>query len=41
MYDFWYDYIKPIYGDNVKLCYIDIDSFLMMIKTDGFFKDIN
>ena len=41
MYDFWYDYIKPMYGDNVKLCYIDIDSFLMMIKTDGFFKDIN
>ena len=41
MYDFWYDYIKPMYGDNVKLCYMDTDSFFMMIKTDDFFKDIN
>ena len=21
MYEFWYDYIKPNYDDNVKLCY--------------------
>ena len=21
MYEFWYDYMKPKYGDNVKLCY--------------------
>ena len=41
MYEFWYDYIKPMYGDNVKLCYMDTDSFVMMIKTDNFFKDIN
>ena len=27
MYEFWYDYIKPKYGDNVKLCYMDTDSF--------------
>ena len=20
MYEFWYDYMKPKYGDNVKLC---------------------
>ena len=41
MYDFWYDYIKPMYGNNVKLCYMDTDSFVMMIKTDAFFKDIS
>ena len=41
MYESWYDYIKPMYGDNVKLCYMDTDSFVMMIKTDDFFKDIN
>ena len=41
MYEFWYDYIKPMYGDNVKLCYMDTDSFVMMIKTDHLFKDIN
>ena len=23
MYEFWYDYMQPKYGDNVKLCYMD------------------
>ena len=40
IYEFWYDYIKPKYGDNVKLCYIDTDSFIMHIKTEDFYKDI-
>ena len=31
MYDFWYDYMKPKYGDSVKLCYMDTDSFIMNI----------
>ena len=22
MYDFWYDYVKPKYGENEKLCYM-------------------
>ena len=26
MYEFWYDYMKPKYGDNVKLCYMDTDN---------------
>ena len=25
MYEFWYDYMKPKYGDNAKLCYMDTD----------------
>ena len=25
MYEFWYDYMKPKYNDNVKLCYTDND----------------
>ena len=33
MYEFWYDYMKPKYNDNVKLCYMDTDSFVMNIKT--------
>ena len=33
MYEFWYDYMKPKYNDNVKLCYMDTDSFIMNIKT--------
>ena len=40
MYEFWYDYMKPKYGDNVKLCYMDSDSFIMHIKTEDFYKDI-
>ena len=40
MYEFWYDYMKPKYGDNAKLCYIDTDSFIMHIKTEDFYKDI-
>ena len=40
MYEFWYDYMKPKYNGNVKLCYIDTDSFIMHIKTEDFHKDI-
>ena len=40
MYEFWYDYFKPKYGDNVKLCYMDTDSFIMHIKTKDFYEDI-
>ena len=40
MYEFWYDYMKPKYGDSVKLCYMDTDTFIMNIKTEDFYKDI-
>ena len=40
MYEFRYDYMKPKYGDNVKLCYMDTDSFIMHIKAEDFYKDI-
>ena len=40
MYEFWYDYMKPKYGDSIKLCYMDTDSFIMHIKTEDFYKDI-
>ena len=32
--------MKPKYGDNVKLCYMDTDSFIMHIKTEDFYTDI-
>ena len=41
MYEFWYDYMKPKYNDNVRLCYMDTDSFVMHIKTNDFYKDIS
>ena len=39
MYEFWYYYMKPRYGDNVKLFYMDTDSFIMHIKTEDFYKE--
>ena len=33
MYEFWYDYLKSKYGDRVKLCYTDTDSFIIHIIT--------
>ena len=40
MYHFWYDYVKPKYGENAKLCYMDTDSFIVHTKTDDIYKDI-
>ena len=40
MYGFWYDYMKPKYNEDFKVCYMDTDSFVMHIKTNDFFKDI-
>ena len=40
MYEFWHDYMRPKYNSNVKLCYMDTDSFIMNIKTNDFYKDI-
>ena len=40
MYEFWYDYIKPKYGDQARLCYMDTDSFVIYIKIEDFYKDI-
>ena len=36
MHEFWYDHMKPKYDDNLKLCYMDTDSFIMNIKTEDF-----
>ena len=32
--------MKPKYGNDVKLCYMDTDSFIMNIKTNDFYEDI-
>ena len=32
MYEFWYDYIKPKYQSNEKICYVDTDSFIIDIS---------
>ena len=30
-----------MYGDKIRLCYTDTNSFIMHIKTDDFYKDIS
>ena len=40
MYEFWYDYIKPKYQDNAKLCYMDTGGFIICIKTEDVYEDI-
>ena len=40
MYKFHYDYMKPKYGKNLKLCYMDADSLVYHINTEDFYKDI-
>ena len=40
MYEFCYDYLKPKYGEDVKLCYVDTDSSIVYVKTDNIYKDI-
>ena len=36
----WYDYIKPEYCENAKLCYMDTGSFIVHVKTGNVDKDI-
>ena len=40
MHEFHYDYMVPKYGENIKLCYMDTDSYVYDIKTEDFYKDI-
>ena len=32
--------MKPKHGNDVKLCYMDTDSFIMNVKTNDFYEDI-
>ena len=40
MYEFWYDQVKPKYGEKAKLCYMDTDSFIVYIKSNYIDKNI-
>ena len=39
MYEYWHDDMEPNYGDKVKLCYMDTDSFIVHVETKDFYKD--
>ena len=40
MYEFWFDYVKPKYGENAKLSYMVTDSFIVHVKKEDIYKDI-
>ena len=40
MYEFLYDYMKPKYGEEAKLCYMDIETFIVYIKTEVIYSNI-
>ena len=40
MHHFYYDYLIPKYKENVKLMYMDTDSFVLETETCDFFEDI-
>ena len=40
MYEFWHDYVKPKYGVNEKLCYMDTDSITVQVKIYDIYKYI-
>ena len=37
MYEFWYNYTKPKYGEKPKSCYMDTNIFIVYIKTEGIY----
>ena len=41
MYDFHYDYIKKKYGYKAETLFTDTDSFMYLIETEDFYKDIS
>ena len=40
MYEFWYDCVKPKYGEKAKLCCMDTDSFIVYVKKQIFIKTL-
>ncbi len=40
MYEFFYEYVKPKWKDNVEICGRDTDSLFLHIKTQDFYEDI-
>ena len=40
MYEFQYDYVKPKYRQNAKLCDMDTNIFIVHVKKDDIYEDI-
>ena len=39
-YELWYNFVEPNYREKTKLCYIDTDSFIVYMKTEDIYVDI-
>ena len=39
-YQFWYDQVKPKYGEQAKICYRDTYRVIVYIIKDNIYKDI-
>ena len=40
MYECWYEYVKPKYGDKAKIRYMDTDSFVIHVKSEDIYADL-
>ena len=40
LYEYWYDYVKPKYGDKAKMHYMDTDSFIVHAKSEHIYADL-
>ena len=40
IYEFWYDYGKPKYGEDAKPCYMGTDSFNVHVKPEHIYQYI-
>ena len=37
MYEFWHNYVKPKYNEKAKLCYMDTDNFIVLVKREDIY----
>lgn len=40
MFDFFYNFLKPLYKENIRLLYTDTDSFILEIQTNNIYEDM-
>lgn len=40
IYDFYFNFLKQLYGDRVSLLYTDTDSLVLKINTENFYEDV-
>ena len=40
MHEFWYDCVKPKYGEKAKLCYMDTERSIVYINSKDIYVDI-